>query len=123
MRRPKILIADDHPKVREAIRKLLEPACDVIGCVGDGRALLKAAVELRPDLVLVDVGLPVLNGLEAGRALKKIMPQIKLIYITMDADPDIANEALRIGASGYLVKSSMGRELLQAIRKAAGDDV
>ena len=105
MSRPQILIADDHPQVREALRKLLEPVCDVIGCVGDGRALVKTAVELKPDLVLVDVGLPVMNGLEAGRTLKKLMPQIKLFYISMDGDPDIANEAFRIGASAYLLKS------------------
>jgi DNA-binding NarL/FixJ family response regulator len=122
MRRPKILVADDHPQVREALRTLLEPVCDVIGSVGDGRALVKAAVELKPDLVLVDVGLPVMNGLEAGRALKKLMPQIKLLYVSMDGDPDIANEAFRIGASAYLLKSSMGEELLQAIREAAGED-
>jgi DNA-binding NarL/FixJ family response regulator len=118
---PRILIADDHPQVREALRKLLEPVCDVIACVGDGRALVKSAVELKPDLVLVDVGLPLLNGLEAGRALKKLMPQVKLFYLSMDSDPDIANEAFRIGASGYLLKSSMGEELLQAIRKAVNE--
>ena len=122
MSRPKILIADDHPQVREALQNLLEPVCDVIDCVGDGRALVKAAVELGPDLVLVDVGLPLLNGLEAGRALKKLMPQVHLIYLTMDGDPDIANEAFRIGASAYLLKSSMGEELLQAIRKAVSKD-
>ena len=122
MRRAKILVADDHPQVREALQKLLEPVCHVVGCVGDGRALVKAAVDLSPDLVLVDVGLPVLNGLEAGRALKKLMPQVKLFYLSMDGDPDIANEAFRIGASAYMLKSSMGEELLQAIEKAVGED-
>jgi DNA-binding NarL/FixJ family response regulator len=122
MSRPRILVADDHPQVREALRKLLEPAFDVIGCVSDGRALVKAAVELRPDLVLVDVGLPVMNGLDAGRKLKKLIPEVRLVYVSMDADPDIANEAFRIGASAYVLKSSMGEELLQAVQKAAGED-
>jgi DNA-binding NarL/FixJ family response regulator len=118
MRRLRILVADDHPQVREALQKLLDRDFEVIGCVGDGRALVETAVELKPDLVVLDVGLPLMNGLEAGRALKKLMPEVKLIYLTMNADPDIAREAFRIGASDYLRKSSMGQELVQAIQRA-----
>ncbi len=122
MTRLKIVVADDHPQVREAIQKLLDHDFQVIGCVGDGHALVKAAVELKPDLVVLDVGLPLMNGLEAGRALKKLMPEVKLVYLTMNADPDIAGEASRIGASCYLRKSSMGQELVEAIRRATHTD-
>jgi DNA-binding NarL/FixJ family response regulator len=73
------------------------------------------ALELKPDVVLVDLGLPVLNGLDAGRQLKKLMPELKLIYLTMNPDPDIKSEALRLGASAFLLKSSMGDELLRVI--------
>ena len=122
MRRLKIVVADDHPQVREALQKLLNHDFEVIGCVGDGHALVKAAVELKPDLVVLDVGLPLMNGLDAGRALKKLMPDVKLVYLTMNADPDIAREAARIGASAYLRKSSMGQELVQAIQTTTQTD-
>jgi DNA-binding NarL/FixJ family response regulator len=97
---------------------MLEPAHDLIGCVGDGRTLVKSALEMRPDLVLLDLGLPELNGLEAGRELKKLMPGLKLIFLSMNRDPDIVREALRIGASGYVLKDAMGEELLPAIQDA-----
>lgn len=116
MRRTTILLADDHTMFSAGMRKLLEAEYEVVGCVTDGRSLLKAAADLSPDLVLVDVGMPLLNGLDAGRELKKRMPRIKLIFLTMNPDPDIASEALRIGASGYLLKNSQGGELLQAVR-------
>jgi DNA-binding NarL/FixJ family response regulator len=115
MRRIRILLADDHTMICDSFQKLLEPQYEVVGSVGDGRSLLKAAVELKPDLVLVDVGMPLLNGLDAGRELKKSMPSVKLIFLTMNPDPDVASEALRIGASGYLLKNSRGAELLQAV--------
>jgi DNA-binding NarL/FixJ family response regulator len=83
--------------------------------VGDGRALLKAASGLKPDIVLVDIGMPLLNGLDAGRELKKLLPGVKLIYLTMNPDPDVASEAFRIGASGYLLKNSPEEELLRAV--------
>ena len=118
MKRTRILLADDHAMVCAGFRKLLEPEYDVVGTVGDGRALLKAVAQLKPDLVLVDVGMPLLNGLDAGRELRKHVPHTKLIFLTMNPDPDIAAEALRIGASGYLLKNSGGDELLQAVRDA-----
>jgi DNA-binding NarL/FixJ family response regulator len=118
MKRTTILLADDHTMIRDGLRKLLEPEYEVIGCVGDGRALVKAAVDLKPDLVLVDVGMPLLNGLEAGREVKRLKPRIKLIFLTMNPDPEVASEALRIGASGYLLKNSPGEELLQAVHNA-----
>lgn len=115
MRRTRILLADDHAMICAGFQKLLEPQYEVVGSVGDGRSLLKAALDLKPDLVLVDLAMPLLNGLDAGRELKKLMPGIKLVFLTMNPDPDLASEALRIGASGYLLKNSPGEELLQAV--------
>jgi DNA-binding NarL/FixJ family response regulator len=118
MKRTRILLADDHTMVSAGLRKLLEPEYEVIGSVEDGRTLLKVATELRPDLVVVDVGMPFLNGLDAARELKKLAPGIKIIFVTMNPDPDIANEALRIGVLGYLLKTSKEEELLLAVRNA-----
>jgi DNA-binding NarL/FixJ family response regulator len=116
MNRIRILLADDHTMICAAFKKMLEPEYEVVGTVGDGRTLLKAAQELKPDLVLVDVGMPLLNGLDASRQLKKLMPRVKLIFLTMNPDSDIASEGFRIGASGYLLKNSHGDELLKAVR-------
>jgi DNA-binding NarL/FixJ family response regulator len=88
------------------------------GAVGDGRALLSIARELHPDVIVLDIAMPLLNGLDAGRQLKQLMPNIKLIFLTMNEDPDLAAEAFRIGASGYLLKNSAGSELSQAIQMA-----
>ncbi len=118
MRRTSILLADDHTMICEGLRKMLEPEFEVIGCVKDGHALLKTAADLKPDVVLVDVGMPLLNGLDAARELKKQLPRVKLIFVTMNHDPDIASEALKLGASGYLLKDSEGEELLKAVRIA-----
>jgi DNA-binding NarL/FixJ family response regulator len=117
MKRIRILLADDHTMFCAGLQKLLEPEYEVIGCVEDGHALLKVAADLKPDLVLVDVGMPLLNGLDAGRELKKLMPRVKLIFVTMNPDPEVASEGLNIGASGYLLKNSGAEELLQAVRK------
>ena len=115
MKRTRILLADDHAMICDAFRKLLEPQYEVVDSVRDGHALMKAAVELKPDIALVDVGMPLLNGLDAARELKKKAPRVKLIFLTMNTDPDVASEALRIGASGYLLKNAPGIELLQAV--------
>lgn len=115
MTRPRILLADDHLMLLEAFKALLEPAFDVVGIVPDGRMLLEVFSRLNPDVVLLDVGMPLLNGLDAGRQLKAQRRSVKLIYLTMNPDPDLASEALRLGASGYLLKSSAVQELKQAI--------
>lgn len=117
MKIPRILIADDHTLVCEAFRKMVEPPYQVVGTVKDGRALLNSAPTLNPDVVLIDVGMPLLNGLDSGRQLKQMMPKVKLIYLTMNLDDDVATEAFRIGASGYLLKNSDGSELLKAIHE------
>ena len=118
MRRPRVLLADDHTLLLDAFAKLLEPECDVVGTVADGRALLAAAEELKPDVVVLDIAMPLLNGLDAGRQLKKALPDVKLIFLTMNQDPAIAAEAFRAGASGYLLKTSAGSELVKAIEEA-----
>ncbi len=113
--RPNVLLADDHVMVLDAFQRLLEPYCNIVGKVTDGRALLELAPRLKPDVVVVDIGMPVLNGLEAARQLKAAMPQVKLIVLTMNEDPDVANEAISAGASAYLLKTSAASELLLAI--------
>jgi DNA-binding NarL/FixJ family response regulator len=118
MRRTRILLADDHTMICAGIAKLLEPHCEVVGSVEDGRALLKAADELKPDVVLLDVGMPLMNGLDAARELRKRMPHIKVIFLTMESDSYIAAEAFRAGASAYLLKTSQPTELLQAVHDA-----
>jgi len=112
----RILLADDHTLVAEAFKRLLEPEFEVVGTVGDGRALLRAAGELKPDLVLVDLNMPLLNGLDASEQLKQALPKVKIIVLTMNEDPDIAAETMDKWASGYLLKKSAGSELLKAVR-------
>jgi len=118
MKLPRAILADDHKILVEAFRKLLEPHCDVVATVSDGHALLDVAATLKPDVILLDSGMPLLNGLEAGRQLKKKMSAVKLIFLTMHQDPDLAVEAMRSGASGYLLKTSAPSELLHAIQEA-----
>jgi DNA-binding NarL/FixJ family response regulator len=118
MKLPRVLIADDHTILAEAFRKLLEPQCDVVGTVGDGRALLAAAAALKPDVVVVDIGMPLLNGLDAAGQLKQLLPDIRIIFLTMNEDPQLAVEAISAGASGYLVKKSAASELFRAIQEA-----
>ena len=118
MKRPRILLADDHTMLLEAFKALLEPEFEIVGTVTDGRALLAEFSRLNPDVVLMDISMPLLNGLDAGRQLKLRQRSVKLIYVTMNPDPDLASEALRLGASGYVLKSSAASELTQAIREA-----
>ena len=118
MKRPRILLADDHVLMAEALRHLLQMEFDVVGTVSDGRALLKAAGELTPDLVVVDIGMPLLNGLDAGEQLKALHPDIKVIFLTQNREPRYAVEAFRRNASGYLLKDSAASELTSAIREA-----
>src|ERR1700746_457354 len=114
---PKIVIADDHTLVAEACRKLLESDYEVVATVGDGRALVRAVAELRPQLIIVDVAMPLLNGLDAGQQAKELLPSVKLIFLTMNHDADLAAEAFRRGASGFLVKTCAASELTIAVRE------
>jgi DNA-binding NarL/FixJ family response regulator len=115
---PRVMLADDHTILVEAFRKLLEPHCEIVGTVADGRALLETAPQLKPAVIIVDIGMPLMNGLEAGMRLKELMPTVKLIFLTMNEDPELAMEAMRSGASGYLLKSSAASELVRAIEMA-----
>jgi DNA-binding NarL/FixJ family response regulator len=121
MREPRpaarILIADDHQLLADACKNLLEPEFLVVGVVTDGRDLADAVTTFKPDIVLLDIYMPRLNGLDAGEQVKKKRPAIKLIFLTMTLAADIAAEAFRRGASGYVLKQSAGTELLLAVRK------
>jgi DNA-binding NarL/FixJ family response regulator len=121
MSRPRILMADDHLMLLEAFKAMLAADFDIVGMVTDGRTLLEEFARLNPDVVLLDIAMPLLNGLDAGRQLKAQRRSVKLIYLTMNPDPDLAGEALRLGASGYVLKSSAAQELKQAIHEALRD--
>ena len=115
MKRTRVLLADDHRMLADALRSVLEPVCDVVGVVSDGRALLEAAARLQPDIVVLDIDMPHLNGLDAGRQLKHALPSIKLIFMTMHEDPYLVREAFRAGASAFLLKEAAASELTDAI--------
>jgi DNA-binding NarL/FixJ family response regulator len=117
MRRPRVLLADDHQMLVDALRSVLEPRCEVVGSVTDGRSLLEAADKLQPDVIVLDIAMPRLNGLDAGRKLQQKMPTVKLIYMTMNEDPYLIGEAFRAGASAFLLKQAAGFELIDAIEK------
>jgi DNA-binding NarL/FixJ family response regulator len=113
--RTRVLLADDHLMLVEALKKVLEVEYDVVGSVGDGPALLNAAERLRPDVVVLDIAMPLLNGLDAGRQLRNNLPAAKLVFLTMNEDPYLVGEAFRAGASAYLLKQGAALELTLAI--------
>ena len=117
--RPRVLLADDHNLLLGALEKLLADECEIVGQVSDGRALVAAAEELRPDVIVLDISMPLLNGLEAARQIKQTLRNVKLVFLTMNEDADLAAEAFRAGASAYLVKRSAASELPAAIREVA----
>lgn len=116
MKRSTILLADDHTILPDAFRKILEPEFEVVGVVADGHAVIAKATELKPDVIVLDIAMPLLNGLDAGRRVKQTMPATKLVYLTMSNNPKLAVEAFRLGASGFLLKTSAASELNEAIR-------
>jgi DNA-binding NarL/FixJ family response regulator len=118
MTRARILIADDHTMMADALKHLLQEEFEIVGTVGDGRALLKAAAALKPDLIVVDIAMPLLNGLDAWEQIKTLQLGIKVIFLTQHRDPQYAAEAFRRNASGYLLKDSAASELTLAIREA-----
>ena len=115
--KPTVLLADDHMLVAQGIKKLLEGEFNLIGIVSDGRALITSVQERSPDVVVVDISLPLLNGLEASRQIRKINPNIKIVILTMHSESSFVSEALRIGVSGYVLKQSVGSELALAIKE------
>ena len=120
MKRARVLIADDHNLVAELCKKLLEKDFEVVGMVSDGRAMLSAAEELKPDVIVLDIAMPILNGLDAGQKVREILPMVKLVYLTMNTDAEVAAEAFERGASGYLLKTCAASEMVVAVREALG---
>ena len=118
MKRARVLLADDHKIVAAGLQGILEPEFELVGTVQDGRALLKAARELRPDVIVVDISMPLLNGIEAVRQLKKANDRAKVVFLTMHPDVTYASRAFEAGASGYVLKHSAPAELVTAIREA-----
>ena len=117
MKKPRILLADDHPVILNALCGLLEEdgVVEVVGMVTDGQALVEAAQRLKPNIIIADISMPKLNGLDATRALQTTVPQSKVIILSMHADVELAREALRLGASGYVLKHSAVETLSRAI--------
>lgn len=118
MSKLRILLADDHTFLLQTCQMMLAADFDIPRVFTDGRALLEAAPALKPDVIVLDIGMPLLNGLDAGRELKKLIPAVKLIFLTMYSDPNLAREAIQAGASAYLLKTSAASELPKAIREA-----
>jgi DNA-binding NarL/FixJ family response regulator len=114
---PRVLLADDHNLLLGAFEKLLAPECEIVGTASDGRSLVVEAQRLKPDVVVLDIAMPLLNGLDAGRQIKQLRKSVKLVFVTMNEDSDLAAEAFRAGASAYLLKRSAASELLVAIRE------
>jgi DNA-binding NarL/FixJ family response regulator len=117
MKRPRVLLADDHTLVVDGLRRILEPECEVVGAVEDGRSLVAAAKQLKPDIILLDISMPLLNGVEAARRLRAAAPGAKVIFVTMHADATYVAGAFRAGASGYVLKRCASLELLKAINQ------
>jgi DNA-binding NarL/FixJ family response regulator len=113
----RVLLADDHLLIAEGIQKLLEPEFEFVGIVEDGRSLVAAVTKLQPDIAIVDISLPLLNGLDASRHIKKEHPDVKIIVLTMHSEPTFVEQAFRVGVSGYVLKQSVGSELVQAIHE------
>jgi DNA-binding NarL/FixJ family response regulator len=115
--RSRILIADDHVLIAETLRLLLEKAYTVVGTVSDGRSLITAIPKITPDLIVLDIGMPLLNGFDAGRQIREKFPKIKLVFLTMQEDANLAAAALQLGPVGFVLKHSAASELLQAVER------
>ena len=118
MKRPSVLLADDHRMVVEGLKSLLAEEFDLVGTVEDGRALVAAAKKLQPDVIVADITMPQLNGLDAISRLKQDNPKVRVVFLTMHQNPAYARRALEAGASGFVVKHSASAELVMAIRAA-----
>jgi len=116
MKRTRVVLADDHTLLLEALKNLIEPEFEVVGLFADGLTVVNEAPLLNPHVIVLDIRMPTMNGLNAGERLKLLMPSVKLVYLTQDQDPDIAAQAFRLGASAYLLKNSAASELVHAIR-------
>lgn len=117
MIKPRVLLGDDHTLVLAGFRKLLEADFDLVGMAEDGRKLVEMAQELQPDVILADISMPLLNGFDAARQIRRTVPRSKIVFVTMHADHDYVTEAFRLGAAGYLLKRSAASELVLAINE------
>jgi DNA-binding NarL/FixJ family response regulator len=117
MQRSRILIADDHTLIAELCKRLLEPEFEVVDTVINGRAMVRVATQVKPDVIVLDIAMPVLNGLDAGRQVKAALPSVELVFLTMYTDPELALEAFDRGAAGYLLKTCAVTDLLTAVRE------
>src|SRR3569832_2198263 len=117
MKRARVVLADDHTLILDALKNLLEPEFEVVGLFANGHEFMEGAPSLNPQVIVLDIGMPSMNGLIAGQRLKQAIPLVKLVYLTMNRDPDMAGEAFRLGASAYVLKNSAGGELQTAIRQ------
>jgi DNA-binding NarL/FixJ family response regulator len=120
MTRSRILLADDHALMLDGFSNLLRPKYAVVATVEDGKALVEAAIRLSPDLIILDITMPILNGIDAAREIRKHLPQVKLLFVTMHTSPSYLQAALEAGANGYAVKSSGRSEILAAVEKVLG---
>jgi DNA-binding NarL/FixJ family response regulator len=118
VRRIRVLLADDHTVVLEGLRRVLEPECEIVGTVTDGRALVAVAEKVKPDVVVADISMPLLNGIDAMRQIRKTARNVKVVFLTMHADVSYAAQALAAGGSGFVLKTSAAEELLFAISEA-----
>lgn len=123
MKQTRVLLADDHPLTLEGLRAFLEPHLAIMGTVSDGRTLVDAALALKPDLIVLDITMPLLNGIDAAVQIKKALPLVKLLFVTMHVNPTYLEAALNAGATGYVLKSAAREELLNAIQKVMAGDI
>jgi DNA-binding NarL/FixJ family response regulator len=118
MSRARVLLADDHVLIQEGLRRMLEPQYDVVDVVSDGKSLVDSAIRLKPDLIVLDVTMPLLSGIDASRQIHKRLPRTKLLFLTVHANPAYLREAWSAGATGYILKSSTREQILDAVTKA-----
>jgi DNA-binding NarL/FixJ family response regulator len=118
MNRARVLLADDHAAVAEQLRGVLEPEFEIVATVGDGRALVEAAEALRPDVIVADIAMPVLDGIAAARAIRRQRPDARIVLVTIHGEAELVQQGLAAGALGYVLKLSAGEELVAAVRAA-----
>ena len=118
MSKVRILVADDHPGVRALVEDIVQPTFEVVGTVCNGKALLETALRLQPDVIITDISMPTLSGIEAAKRLQESGSRAKVVFLTVHSDPDFVNACLNAGASGYVVKIRMDSDLLPAVREA-----
>ena len=123
MTKPRILFADDHPDARKVVANLVGLAFEVVGAVDNGKALVEMGLKLQPDVILTDISMPILSGIEAARQLKESGSRAQLVFLTVHSDPDFVNACLDAGARGYVVKIRMDTDLLHALREALADRI